>query len=205
MGTFKNWHSYLLATIFSYSFQWKIPFSLLIPSQVSVVKCQAQAQVEVLPSSSGTDGTWGWVWFLGVISRVWPCEHNPLSTKTWELKGQVICHPHPHHSAEWLDSPIQKMETGGTIVHGTSRSSLVLPALWWGLGPAHRSASPLLYPLSSVCCPFQKKWPLSVAESCFLSQLPLYWTSKKIPKACSHLYVLVSVRPSTVFCCQGYL
>ena len=58
--------------------------------------------------------------FLGVISRVWSCEHNPLSTKTGELKERVICHWHPHHSAEWLDSPIQKWETGGTVVHSSS-------------------------------------------------------------------------------------
>ena len=36
--------------------------------------------------------------------------------------------------------------------------------------------------LWALCCPFLKKWPLSVAESCFLSQVPLYRTSKKIPK-----------------------
>ena len=44
--------------------------------------------------------------------------------------------------------------------------------------------------LWALCCPFLKKWPLSVAESCFLSQVPLYRTSKKIPKAFSHFVCL---------------
>ena len=44
----------------------------------------------------------------------------------------------------------------------------------------------------ALCCPFHKKWPLSIGDSYFLSQIPLYWTSKKIPRPLLILYVLVS-------------
>ena len=146
MGTFKNYHTYSLATIFYIPSNEKYPFPYPSPHKSQLLTVSGPG------SSRGLTVFIRYRWhmqmrFLGVISRVWPCEHNPLSTKTWELKGQVICHPHPHHCAEWLASPVQKWETGGTIVHSSSEVQF-------------GAASPLMSVGSKRedLCPWQRSW-----------------------------------------------